>query len=219
MANFSSELLPFYLVASGPPRPGPGSLFPRRKSDQNAAGDTPVPDFCPIGLYQWGDFSATESRSFSNLQSGGQRYSACRPLKGGHVSRGSWQNNFLVSHPREYPKKFRAGPIYAGESKGGKPPLCRRGGGVHRGGTPSKGSRPYAPFCLLFRRGKSRPGSGPGRPGSGPGRPGSCRIEWQYPVKKNVSLPPAPRYANQPCIGQMLRHRTIKKDGGRGRSP
>ena len=138
MANFSSELLPFYLVASGPPRPGPGSLFPRRKSDQNAAGDTPVPDFCPIGLYQWGDFSATESRSFSNLQSGGQRYSACRPLKGGHVSRGSWQNNFLVSHPREYPKKFRAGPIYAGESKGGKPPLCRRGGGVHRGGTPSK---------------------------------------------------------------------------------
>ena len=138
--------------------------------------------------------------------------SASGPVKEIDVSFGVYRNILLVSHPREYPKKFRAGPIYAGESKGGKPPLCRRGGGVHRGGTPSKGSRPYAPFCLLFRRGKSRPGSGPGRPGS-------CRIEWQYPVKKNVSLPPAPRYANHPCIGRMRRHRTIKKDGARGRSP
>ena len=31
------------LTVPGPPRPGPGSLFPRRKSDQNAAGDTPAP--------------------------------------------------------------------------------------------------------------------------------------------------------------------------------
>ena len=30
-------------LAPGAPRPGPGSLFPRRKSDQNAAGDTPDP--------------------------------------------------------------------------------------------------------------------------------------------------------------------------------
>ena len=60
---------------------------------------------------------------------------------------------------------------HAGVSKGGEPPLCRRGGGVHRGGTPSKGSRPYAPFCLLFRRGKSRPGSGGGAPIRSPERP------------------------------------------------
>ena len=33
-----------------------------------------------------------------------------------------------------------------GVSKGGKPPLCRRGGGIHKGGTPSKGSLPCAPF-------------------------------------------------------------------------
>src|SRR5699024_555529 len=47
-----------------------------------------------------------------------------------------------------------------GEAKGGEPPLCRRGGGVHRGGTPSKGSRPYACFWLLFARAKSNSGSG-----------------------------------------------------------
>ena len=52
------------------------------------------------------------------------------------------------------------GSSYAGESKGGEPPLCRRGGGVHRGGTPSKGSRPYAAFWLLFVRTKSNSGCG-----------------------------------------------------------
>ena len=166
MANFSSELLPFYLVASGPPRPGPGSLFPRRKSDQNAAGDTPVPDFCPIGLYQWGDFSATESRSFSNLQSGGQRYSACRPLKGGHVSRGSWQNNFLGTHPREYPKKFRTGLIYAGVSKGGLAPpfvsLRKRGS---RGRNPiERVSPPVCVFGYFLHKQKVTRGVGPKAP-------------------------------------------------------
>ena len=54
--------------------------------------------------------------------------------------------------------------LAGGESKGGEPPLCRRGGGVHRGGTPSKGSLPYAPFWVLFRRGKSTPGYGAGGP-------------------------------------------------------
>ena len=48
---------------------------------------------------------------------------------------------------------------------GGRPLLCRRGGGVHRGGTPSKGSHPYACFWLLFARAKSDPG--PGREGPG----------------------------------------------------
>ena len=41
-----------------------------------------------------------------------------------------------------------------------RPPLCRRGGEVHRGGTPSKGSLPYACFWLLFARAKSNSGSG-----------------------------------------------------------
>ena len=69
-----------------------------------------------------------------------------------------------------------------GIPKGGlRPPLCRRGGGIHKGGTPSKGSLPYAPlsaqdgYCLLFRRGKSTPGSGGGAPenprGTGPEAP------------------------------------------------
>ena len=49
--------------------------------------------------------------------------------------------------------------------RGGRSPLIgRRGGGVHRGGTPSKGSLPYAPFWVLFRRGKSTPGCGAGSP-------------------------------------------------------
>ena len=92
-----------------------------------------------------------------------------------------------------------------GIPKGALPPLCRRGGGVHRGGTPSKGSRPYACFCLLFPRGKSRSGSGGETPGS-------RQIEWQQFGKRNVSLSPTPRYANQPCIGQMRWHRGIKAE-------
>ena len=97
---------------------------------------------------------------------------------------------FLITPPREYPKEFRIGPIYAGGNpKGALPPLCRRGGGVHRGGTPSKGSLPYACFCLLFPRGKSRSGYGGETPG---GR----QIEWQQFGKRNVSLPPARRWAN-----------------------
>ena len=72
---------------------------------------------------------------------------------------------FLITPPREYPKEFRIGPIYAGGNpKGALPPLCRRGGGVHRGGTPSKGSLPYAVFWLLFVRTKSNPGYGAGGP-------------------------------------------------------
>ena len=68
---------------------------------------------------------------------------------------------FLITPPREYPKEFRIGPIYAGGNpKGALPPLCRRGGGVHRGGTPSKGSLPYAAFWLLFVRTKSNSGCG-----------------------------------------------------------
>ena len=97
---------------------------------------------------------------------------------------------FLITPPREYPKEFRIGPIYTGGNpKGALPPLCRRGGGVHRGGTPSKGSLPYACFCLLFSRGKSRSGAGGETPES-------RQIAWQLFGRKNVSPPPARRWAN-----------------------
>ena len=43
---------PLRHLAPGPPRPGPGVLFPRRKSTQKGAGDTPDPFVCPIGRYQ-----------------------------------------------------------------------------------------------------------------------------------------------------------------------
>ena len=58
------------------------------------------------------------------------------------------RNSGQVSSMRGIPKGDR------------RPPLCRRGGGVHRGGTPSKGSRPYACFWLLFARAKSDSGYG-----------------------------------------------------------
>ena len=63
------------------------TFWSHKKSPKMRRGH-PGPRFCPIGLYQWGNFSATEFRFVSNLQFGGQRYSACRPLKGRHVSLG-----------------------------------------------------------------------------------------------------------------------------------
>ena len=74
---------------------------------------------------------------------------------------------------------------------GGRPLLCRRGGGVHRGGTPSKGSRPYACFWLLFARAKSNSGCGAESP-----------IRFR---KETCFSPPARRHANLspsvPCAG------------------
>ena len=109
------------------------------------------------------------------------------------------RNRALVEYPGSAHKNTGQLQGRRGIPKGDRrPPLCRRGGGVHRGGTPSKGSLPYACFCLLFPRGKSRSGAGAGGPES-------HQIEWQYPVKKNVSPPPARRYANLsasvPCAG------------------
>src|SRR5699024_1587743 len=62
-----------------------------------------------------------------------------------------------------------------------RPPLCRRGGGVHRGGTPSKGSRPYACFWLLFARAKSNSG---------------CGAESPIRFRKETCFSPARRWAN-----------------------
>src|SRR5699024_6653190 len=55
--------------------------------------------------------------------------------------------------------------VLRGNPKGrGRTVLCRGGGGVHRGATPSNGSHPYAVFLLLFVRTKSIPGYGGGAP-------------------------------------------------------
>ena len=100
------------------------------------------------------------------------------------------RNRALVEYPGSAHKNTGQLQVLRGIPKGDRrPPLCRRGGGVHRGGTPSKGSLPYACFCLLFPRGKSRSGYGGETPG---GR----QIEWQQFGKRNVSLPPARRWAN-----------------------
>ena len=61
--------------------PNPAVHFWTPKSEPKNRQNQGFGFLCLIGLYQWGDFSATESRSFSNLQSGGQRYSACRPRR------------------------------------------------------------------------------------------------------------------------------------------
>ena len=53
-----------------------------------------------IGLYQLGKLAAPEFRSFSNLQSGGQRYSACRPLKEMEVSISACRNILRQTHQK-----------------------------------------------------------------------------------------------------------------------
>ena len=94
---------------------------------------------------------------------------------------------------------------HAGVSKGGEPPLCRRGGGVHRGGTPSKGSRPYAPFCLLFRRGKSRSG---------------CRAEGPTGIHRFTAPPgTAPESPGTRPHSSVPRRRPPWAGGWRGSSP
>ena len=76
------------------------------------------------------------------------------------------RNRALVEYPGSAHKNTGQLQVLRGIPKGDRrPPLCRRGGGVHRGGTPSKGSRPYACFWLLFARAKSDPGLGRGGPG------------------------------------------------------
>ena len=55
------------LAVGACPAPCPGSLFPRRKSDQNAAGGTPDPVVCPIGRLQERCPVATEIPRASGL--------------------------------------------------------------------------------------------------------------------------------------------------------
>src|SRR5699024_417586 len=108
-----------------------------------------------------------------------------------NVSIGANRNNFLVTQPREYPSLDRTTKGPAGDSKGGLPPLCRRGGGVHRGGTPSKGSRPYACFWVLFSRENRTSGSG----GEAPEKIRSMLQHrlWRQRAGDRRSPPPGPQ--------------------------
>ena len=94
---------------------------------------------------------------------------------------------------------------------GGRPPLCRRGGGVHRGGTPSKGSLPCACFWLLFARAKSDPGLGRGGPGD-------CEQNRSDSGEK-CCVPTRPAIRESQPIGAMRQHRRIKKRGTGAKPP
>ena len=52
----------------GLPGPGPGHFFLGEKVTKTPPGTPRSPYFCLINLYLWGNSSATEFRSFSNLQ-------------------------------------------------------------------------------------------------------------------------------------------------------
>ena len=81
--------------------------------------------------------------------------------------------------------------------RGGRSPLIgRRGGGIHKGGTPSKGSLPYAVFWSLFVRTKSDPGHGAGEApysrGTGAEPPKAIDQNGTYSEEKIfLSHPPA----------------------------
>ena len=67
----------------------PGFTFGRPKVNRKTAKTKVLDSFVLTSLYQIWNIPATEFRSFSNLQFGGQRYFGCRPVKGGHVSVGA----------------------------------------------------------------------------------------------------------------------------------
>ena len=105
-----------------------------------------------------------------------------------------------------------------GYPKGGlRPPLCRRGGGIHKGGTPSKGSLPCAAFWSLFVRTKSDPGCGAGEAprkrtrGRSPRKPPNRMAAIR---KKRCFSPTRPATRESEPIGALHWHRPIKKDRG-----
>src|SRR5699024_821152 len=143
-----------------------GVLFPRRKSTQKGAGDqSPVPHLrgCLIGLYQIWDISATEFRSFSNLWSGGQRCSACRPRR----------HKLRIPHPAASGRlrSLRCASFFLGKRCAGLPRSGPCGAVLvsHRtfgnaGGIPKGAS----PLCVVV--GEGYIGEGPHRKGPAPMR-------------------------------------------------
>ena len=56
----SLQKLRFCTWFPGLPGPDPGHFFHGEKVPKTPPGTPRSPIFCPIGLYQWGNFSATE---------------------------------------------------------------------------------------------------------------------------------------------------------------
>ena len=80
--------------------PNPAVHFWTPKSEPKNRQNQGFGFLCLIGLYQLGKLAAPEFRSFSNLQSGGQRYSACRPLKEMEVSISACRNILRQTHQK-----------------------------------------------------------------------------------------------------------------------
>ena len=97
--------------------------------------------------------------------------------------------------------------LCGGIQRGACAPLCVVAGvGFIREGPHRKGPSLVRLFGHFLSAQKVTRGVGPGRPHekrSRGGAPESHRIEWQLFGKRDVSPPPARRWANQPCIGQM----------------
>ena len=179
-------------------RSGARYFFHVEKVPKKTPGTPRSPIVYLIGLYQTWDSGATESGFWHLIYSGSiDDASAAALLKrwmflGVRVE--AW---FLKCSPGSSRRKQGQLQILRGIPKGGgSPPLCRRGGGVHRGGTPSKGSRPYAAFWLLFVRTKSNPGSGGGAP--------------EKLRKETCFSPTRPATGESKPIGANRWHRAIK---------
>ena len=152
--------------------PGASDFFDAEKVTKKAPGTPRSPIFCPIGLYQWGNFSATEL-GFCHLICGGSidDASASGPVKEIDVSIGACRNMVLTTHPREYPKEFRIGFISAGDSKGGVAPFESSRKRGSRGRNPiERVSPPVRAFAYFSHERKVGRGPGvkpPKLPGTG----------------------------------------------------
>ena len=177
-----------------PPRPGcfggytppyPAVHFWTPKSEPKNRQNQGFGFLCLIGLYQIWNISAPNQFFHLIYSLVVNDTSATALLKGDMFLGVLGKTTFLGRTLGSIQRNSGQVSSMRGFPKGGlRPPLCRRGGGVHRGGTPSKGSRPYACFCLLFSREKSRSGSG----GETPETPG---VRGRRPRKgQGVGLKP-----------------------------
>ena len=145
----------------GCPPPHPGVHFWTPKSEPKNRQNQGFGFLFLIGLYQIWNISAPNQFFHLIYSLVVNDTSATALLKGDMFLGVLGKTTFLRRTLGSIQRNSGQVSSMRGFPKGGlRPPLCRRGGGVHRGGTPSKGSRPYACFCLLFSREKSRSGSG-----------------------------------------------------------
>ena len=145
------------------PAPTGGLLFSREKSNQKRAGDTPVPDILSDQPLSNLGHLCTEL-DFCHLIYRGSinGASASGPVKERHVSFCACRNNFLKTHLREYPKKFRTGLFRCvGFQRGTGVPICvvvgvgYIGEGPHR-----KGPAPMRAFGYFSHERKVTRGPG-----------------------------------------------------------